>query len=131
MDDAGARVVPVVCGRAPGAGPLPYPLPMPTAPEQQRSINGLLAQAHTGNVLQVAASCASRPTTSNVRSTARNSRSGSSRAARIPSRSTRPRRSRAQHAELRAAVEALRLSAISYGFTDQDLEGSFRNLVER
>ncbi|MEU6698838.1 PE domain-containing protein [Pseudonocardia sp. NPDC046786] len=115
---------------------------MPTTPEQQRSINGLLAQVHTGNVLQVAASL--RKQADDVE----RALYGAQQSLRLQPCGADPvsidaaasfqkkidlivAAHWAQHAELRAAVEALRLSAISYGFTDQDLEDSFRSLVEQ
>ena len=150
MDDGRPAVVPTLSDRAPGTADvdewapsgwrLSYARAVSLSPEQQRSIDSLVAQVTVDNVLQVAARLRRQADAMELELYAR-----------TPSLKVTPcgldpvsEDARVlfqkkideivavhwqHHDELRAAVDALRRSAIDYGFTDADLETTFRKLA--
>ncbi|ALE74162.1 hypothetical protein AD006_23800 [Pseudonocardia sp. EC080610-09] len=113
---------------------------MSMTPEQQRSIDELVAQINVDNVLQVAA-LLRRQADQMERALVKADRElrveplGADPVSRDAAESFRPKIRRildlhwAHCEEVRSAVEALRRCAFDYGFTDTDLDASFRRLT--
>ena len=113
---------------------------MPLSPEQQHSVNDLVAQVNTDNVLQVAALLRRQADEmEDVLTTASRDLQfnpcGGDPVSRDAQRLFQAKIDRiasvhwAHHAEVRAAADAMHSVARSYGYTDADLANAFVRLA--
>lgn len=119
---------------------LPYARLVSLSPEQQRSIEGLVAQVNVDNVLDVPALLRRQADSMELalydaQRSLRLVPLGQDPVSRDATSLFQTKIDQilavhwAHHTELCTAVDALRACALEYGFTDLDLESSFRNLA--